>query len=430
MRALLCLVAVWFAASTPAYAASFDCTKARSATERMICTDQKLSSLDEDLARHYARALERVEDTAELKRMQRNWLATQRRECLDANCLVSAYQNRITELQSDVRDTENVPPAASTPLTATEINACRAVVAASNRGKLADLEDKSTWRKAEEAEFDRIFGESWPMASPLEYLMIDLDDDGKPDYFSMSSAWPSLTNFSIGRLSRPGFNTRELNDEHNENQRLLQIAQRHYILTENFVRGYGTQRHLSYLGSLFKWRANGKLEKLCDYSTLEPKVVGRPLSLHPVCDAVEHGNFREVSFTEEHSIGDLTDLGYDSYLKMVPGLARVDLDNDGIIDNVVRVNKFIVEYGGCDTNYLAMANAKATALRQKPGDQLFIQGKNWCDPNATLIAHDGKIYIDAKMPMSDRTIYRVNGSNVTPLCTFKYDFVHTMILAN
>jgi uncharacterized protein len=416
--------------TSPTLSASFDCAKANTPIERMICANLQLSSLDETLAATYAKALERVEVPNELKRDQRAWLATSRRACSTEACLILAYKRRIDELKDGISSKDQAPPSATTPRTSAEINACRTVVDASNRGKLADLQDKSTWRKADEAAFEKIFGPNWPIEPSGEYLLVDLDDDGKPDYFTMSTAWPSLTNFSLSKLSRPGSNVIELNDPNNESQRLLLIAKRRYILTENFVRGYGTDRKLTRLGSLFKWRAHGRLEKLCDFSTLEPQLTGRPLSLHPVCDAVNQGNFKEVAFTGEHSIGDLGDLGYDGHLKIVPGLARIDLDNDGVIDRVVRVNKFIVEYGGCDTNYLAMANAQGTALLQKPGDPLLLEGKNWCDPNVTLIEHAGKAYIDAKMPMADRTIYRVNGTKVTALCTFKYDIVHTMNLAN
>ncbi len=85
-------------------AASFDCRKASSNVEYMICDDDELSRLDEELARAYSDARSR-RDIAELKAEQRDWIYYTRNSCSSIGCLLRVYRKRIDELYaySDVR---------------------------------------------------------------------------------------------------------------------------------------------------------------------------------------------------------------------------------------------------------------------------------------------------------------------------------------
>ena len=86
--------------SAPAATASpsFDCTKASLLTERLICTNDTLSTLDVRMASLYSSALARTADKEALKKVQRAWLKTRRDVCPDVACLQRAYQERIAEL--------------------------------------------------------------------------------------------------------------------------------------------------------------------------------------------------------------------------------------------------------------------------------------------------------------------------------------------
>jgi len=81
-------------------AASFDCTKAATKSEQLICADQQVSGADEKLAEVYRRVLEQSSDPEELRKDQRNWVKTQRDVCPDAACLLKAYQARISALEA------------------------------------------------------------------------------------------------------------------------------------------------------------------------------------------------------------------------------------------------------------------------------------------------------------------------------------------
>ena len=84
------LLITLLAASPFSFGASFDCAKASSTTEKLICGDETISALDEQLAASYKSALEKSSDKDALKKTQLDWLK-QQRACKDKTCLSQAY---------------------------------------------------------------------------------------------------------------------------------------------------------------------------------------------------------------------------------------------------------------------------------------------------------------------------------------------------
>lgn len=81
-----------------ARAASFDCAKAASTTEKTVCADPTLSTQDSVLATAWKQALSRVGDPAALRASQRDWLK-QRDACAsDRACLDQRYRERLHAL--------------------------------------------------------------------------------------------------------------------------------------------------------------------------------------------------------------------------------------------------------------------------------------------------------------------------------------------
>ena len=70
-----------------AHAASFDCKKAGTSVERMICANPKLSSMDEKLGKAYREALATGPKPELLTSYQRDWLKDVRNACRDVPCL-------------------------------------------------------------------------------------------------------------------------------------------------------------------------------------------------------------------------------------------------------------------------------------------------------------------------------------------------------
>jgi len=86
------VVAVNLPVSTP----SFDCSKASSSTEKIICDNPELGALDQDLNKRYKLALTQSDV---VKKQQKIWLKTIKR-CTDDVCLINEYKSRISVLSS------------------------------------------------------------------------------------------------------------------------------------------------------------------------------------------------------------------------------------------------------------------------------------------------------------------------------------------
>lgn len=85
----------------PAHGASFDCAKANTRVEKIICDDDdwELSKLDVELAVRYKAALEEQTRAESIKLSQMQWLK-ERNGCINAECVWHAYKVRLAKLAS------------------------------------------------------------------------------------------------------------------------------------------------------------------------------------------------------------------------------------------------------------------------------------------------------------------------------------------
>jgi uncharacterized protein len=65
----------------------------------MVCGDRELAKFDVALSQAYSRARENAADKDALRKTQTEWIKQGFRACSDKPCLVTAYKNRIAELQ-------------------------------------------------------------------------------------------------------------------------------------------------------------------------------------------------------------------------------------------------------------------------------------------------------------------------------------------
>jgi uncharacterized protein len=79
-------------------APSFSCEAATKVSERLICTNETLSKLDQMLDEAYRAAMFSANPPARLQEDQRRWLNT-RDACKTVRCLEAAYEKRIVELR-------------------------------------------------------------------------------------------------------------------------------------------------------------------------------------------------------------------------------------------------------------------------------------------------------------------------------------------
>src|ERR1700730_3447299 len=86
--------------------ASFDCAKAVTKVEKMICGNARLSELDGNLGLLYKKVVEKSPAPEDVKERQRSWIQEWRNSCKDSSCLERAYTERISELE---KDWKNIP---------------------------------------------------------------------------------------------------------------------------------------------------------------------------------------------------------------------------------------------------------------------------------------------------------------------------------
>lgn len=91
------------------YGTSFDCAKASTQVEKLICSNAELSKLDELLSVSYAQGNALSKSKTEFMSSQRRWLIEKRNTCADTPCIKNAYETRMheIELDKDVSATES-----------------------------------------------------------------------------------------------------------------------------------------------------------------------------------------------------------------------------------------------------------------------------------------------------------------------------------
>lgn len=99
MQRILPIAIISLLCAHQSIAASFDCAKATTRTEKMICSNLEISRADEQLATAYKLAMGKTADKASLKQQQKQWLKS-RDSISDAAKLLQSYNQRITELEA------------------------------------------------------------------------------------------------------------------------------------------------------------------------------------------------------------------------------------------------------------------------------------------------------------------------------------------
>jgi uncharacterized protein len=105
MRKVIIPFSVLILLASHVFAASFDCEKAKTAMERTICSDARLSAMDEELATLYAENKAELRshpnDLKKLINDQREWIAdTKASPCAaQVKCLTENFEVRIKELR-------------------------------------------------------------------------------------------------------------------------------------------------------------------------------------------------------------------------------------------------------------------------------------------------------------------------------------------
>ena len=93
---------------------SFDCSKARSVPEKMICSDAELARVDRELGRVYAQAKNSAANGAAFRHQNNAEWRRLESSCRDRECLLRWYAHRRDQLSNDINEaSRQAPPTAS-----------------------------------------------------------------------------------------------------------------------------------------------------------------------------------------------------------------------------------------------------------------------------------------------------------------------------
>jgi uncharacterized protein len=95
------VLAIAIALACPAAAsAALDCSRAKTNTEKLLCSNSRFAEADERLAFAFRGAIRRGADPKELMDAQRAWIRDARDVCNEVECMLKAYEERISDLDS------------------------------------------------------------------------------------------------------------------------------------------------------------------------------------------------------------------------------------------------------------------------------------------------------------------------------------------
>ncbi len=97
----LAILALAVALAVPApLLAALDCSRAKTNTEKLLCSNPRLARADDRLALAFRAAIRRGADPKILMEDQRTWIRDARDVCNEVECMLKAYEERISDLDS------------------------------------------------------------------------------------------------------------------------------------------------------------------------------------------------------------------------------------------------------------------------------------------------------------------------------------------
>jgi uncharacterized protein YecT (DUF1311 family) len=395
-------LAVLLALALPlgASGASFDCARAASATEHLICADVQVSDLDNDLADAYARAL-RGPAGAAVRHAQQEWIGRVRAACKDAACLRQAYVERI---------------AALTARAVAAADVCTAVTGYANAGVLEALELRPT---EPPAALRALLARSESLGSePDDYWSADLDGDGASDAIARATAG-TMRESSVAVVPGRAGARPVVFDGPGLDVEPLAIRGHTYLLTGDGKR----------LAGLYSFDGAG-FRQVCAFRVR--KDVRADLAhgrSEPVCQAALAGQLEPLPFPLAHRLVRLPVEERFNALAPTPGAALADIDGDGRPELVAR---FAYEFGGgrgCEATVLGVLDPAGAAVPDSPLNRVLLTdlGGFPCRPTLELVRFHGALYIDARRAQGERSLYRVGHDHAEQVCRIHRTPVHVAL---
>ena len=99
-RAIFGLLVLGLAAISAPSSGAIDCSRARTNSEKLLCSNSRLMKAEEHMAFAFREAIKRGATTKALMESQRTWIREVRDLCIDVECMLRAHEERRSELDN------------------------------------------------------------------------------------------------------------------------------------------------------------------------------------------------------------------------------------------------------------------------------------------------------------------------------------------
>lgn len=162
MKHFLCFV-IGLLSLANTHAAGFDCAKAATKIEKMICANATLSSLDDEMNAAYRQRLGLKSSEENIAESQKKWLIGRNR-CGDIQCLEASYRERLAEMSEPYK-----------LIMSKDAKLCNAMLALYN----ADMKAVGKIGYQSHEMFRKIEWHADSRDSSLLYSIFDINNDGR-----------------------------------------------------------------------------------------------------------------------------------------------------------------------------------------------------------------------------------------------------------
>lgn len=423
MRQIAWFSLVWAALLATAQAASFDCRKATSAVEKIICSpgNSELQNLDWEMNLAYLNVLQDEKQADDIRHSQKRWMK-KRDACSSADCIKQAYKARLTVLKA--AQWKNAPPLIS----ASKAEAiCKEVLELANTGKL-----KSQLLKFSDPSKDDI--EKWNRKN-TEYSDsrlvgtqdVDYKHDGKLEHLGLIESGGSCRGTGIGDLGRynnapVGFSGDEIEADDNlrwagwgRNQYFIFVQDEPIVIDASFSQSNDDL-------ALVSWFGEGQQRPLCAFSAVGKVKVEVIESKEPdLCKAVTIGT-EEIVKSDNNSKQELADIVQHMAFNKAE-VITIDLNDDNKKEKL-----FFSDYssgGGCGFDRQTLQFLKPSKIGSKV-DPLEILLNNFSGPlsryskdwrDIHIVTYANKPYLLAYGP-DGVGVYSAWENNIQTWCTY------------
>ena len=299
---------------------------------------------------------------------------------------------------------------------APEFNAaCDALVRRANAGPYIQLIERTDYKR--DPDIARLFApssEAIARTDALSYWHVDIDADGVADHVAISMSGTMAVNQAFVVLGeREAASRLQLGG--------IDQAQGPDIgLTVSLVRLDDRYYFVSPKGSFWTlWAVReGRFVKACMLDENDAGVSTLKSTNDALCEKANDQTLQYLDYPEQHSLTHFPN--EDRFWSRSPGsgMAIVDIDNDGVADNVARIDFSSGAGRGCDRTYVAVLNESRTAVPATPINTALEQIEGHCGPEMKLFVHDTKVYLDMSGE-GGRSVTKFEGGRREEICQFK-----------